>query len=45
MTIRGTKNGHTYCFWCPKCGATIVVEANNDEAAYADAVGKDTIYR
>ena len=44
-TIRGTKNDKVYCFWCPKCGSVTVVEANNDEAAYADAVGKNTIYR
>ena len=44
-TIRGTKKGQTYCLWCPKCGSSIVVEANNDEGAYANAIGKDAIYR
>ncbi len=43
-TIRGTKNKNVYCFWCPKCGSVTVVEADNEEAAYADAVGKNTIY-
>ena len=43
--IRGTRNKNTYCFWCPKCGSVIVVEADNEEDAYADAVGKDAIYR
>lgn len=44
-TINCTKKGHTYCMWCPKCGAVIVVNANTDEGAYADAAGKDAIYR
>lgn len=44
-TIRGTKKGQTYCLWCPKCGSTIVVNANTDEEAYADATGKGAIYR
>lgn len=34
-TIRGTKKGQTY----------IVVNANTDEEAYADATGKGAIYR